>query len=172
MMKYLVHRERLGLNSVRWGHTGSLDFHKVRSEIRSIPLNKKIQRLQSFLVRQLEVNSPDQITDYCLRTIVESKGKIGVGALEKKTGYSSRWLNMKFIERVGVSPKNFASIVRFQHFYQAWARAGQEGFFQKNFYDYYYDQSHFIKDFKRFTGYAPTRFHIEENEFGRIFYKE
>jgi hypothetical protein len=151
------------------GRTAKLMEEQIAAES---SVNKKIQRLQSFLVRQLEVNSPDQITDYCLRTIVESKGKIGVGALEKKTGYSSRWLNMKFIERVGVSPKNFASIVRFQHFYQAWARAGQEGFFQKNFYDYYYDQSHFIKDFKRFTGYAPTRFHIEENEFGRIFYKE
>ncbi|HLT73624.1 MAG TPA: hypothetical protein VKZ68_01020 [Ohtaekwangia sp.] len=39
-------------------------------------------------------------------------------------------------------------------------------------YRHFYDQAHFIKEFKRFTGYSPLRFSKSENEFGRIFYKE
>ncbi len=101
-----------------------------------------------------------------------SKGRVSVKSLEKETGYSSRWLHTKFIQKVGISPKSFSSVIRFQQFYQAWARNNEKHFFQKDFYDFYYDQSHFIKEFKRFTGLAPTKFAIKENEFGRIFYKD
>jgi YesN/AraC family two-component response regulator len=34
--------------------------------------------------------------------------------------------------------------------------------------DYYFDQAHFSKEFKRMTGYSPRRFTLEvSNEFGR-----
>ncbi|HYG14269.1 MAG TPA: hypothetical protein VEC12_00845, partial [Bacteroidia bacterium] len=83
-----------------------------------------------------------------------------------------RWLHMKFMERAGISPKNLASIVRFQQFYTALAQNREKDFLQKEFYDFYYDQSHFIKDFKRFTGLPPAKLAMSENEFGKIFYKE
>jgi AraC-like DNA-binding protein len=131
----------------------------------------KVALLQEFFIRQLQQKSSDEIFDHCISRIISSKGKQSISELERSTGYSARWLNMKFTEKVGVSPKNLASIVRFQQFYQAWITSSERDFFKDDFYDYYYDQSHFIKDFKRFTGLAPRKFAVSENEFGRIFYK-
>lgn len=135
-------------------------------------VNEKINILQHFLVRQLNLKERDIIFDHCIQKIIQNTGRVPVLVLEKETGYSSRWLNTKFTEKIGISPKNLSSIIRFQQFYKSWANSNEKAFFKKSFYDYYYDQSHFIKDFKRFTGYSPTKFAMSENEFGRIFYKE
>lgn len=135
-------------------------------------LAEKIYLLQQFLLRQFTRQPHDAIYDYCVKKILFSNGRITVKGLEKETGYSSRWLNMKFTEKAGISPKNLASIIRFQQFYQALARNDEKSFFTSSFYDFYYDQSHFIKDFKRFTGMPPTKLALADNEFGKIFYKE
>lgn len=135
-------------------------------------VNEKIQIIQEYLMRLLSKSEPDLILDYCLRQIAKSKGLITVMELEKKTGYSSRWLYEKFMEKVGLSPKNLSSVIRFMQFYEAGAKNPNADFFKQNIYTFFYDQAHFIKDFKRFTGLPPTKFIKEENAFGQIFYKD
>jgi len=44
--------------------------------------------------------------------------------------------------------------------------------FKNDFYELYYDQSHFIKDFKRFTGLPPIKFEKQANSFGESYYRE
>jgi AraC-type DNA-binding domain-containing proteins len=131
---------------------------------------QKIALLQQFLIDQLSFNLEDQIFDFCIDKITTSKGKITIKELEKKTGYSSRWLNMKFNEKLGVSPKNLCSIIRFRQYYEAFINGNEKSFLKNDFYEFYYDQSHFIKDFKRFTGLPPARFEKQENEFGKNYY--
>lgn len=133
---------------------------------------QKIVVLQQFLLRQLSLHNEDLIFEYCIEKITASKGKITVKELEKKTGYSSRWLNMKFNDKLGVSPKNLASIIRFKQYYQALINGSEKSFFRNDFYELYYDQSHFIKDFKRFTGLPPTKFEKQANDFGASYYRE
>ena len=41
--------------------------------------------------------------------------------------------------------------------------------FRNHWPAYYYDQSHFIKEFKRFTGFTPQQYTAIVNEFGRAF---
>ena len=135
-------------------------------------VNEKICILQQFLMELFLKQDNDQIFDFCVQRMIQTQGRITVKELEKQTGYSSRWLNMKFIERVGVSPKNLASILRFHHYYQTIVNDSELIFFQREFYNYFYDQSHFIKEFKRFTGITPTKFQHSINDFGKIFYKE
>jgi AraC-like DNA-binding protein len=125
--------------------------------------------LTALLLRN---NRRDLITDFALQQITSSNGLVSIEKLSEKTGYSRRYLEMKFAENVGVSPKTLASIKRFQRFYQAWGKFQENRFFEQEIYDYYFDHSHFIKEFKRFTGMAPTKFLKNENEFGRIFYKD
>jgi len=136
------------------------------------PVNEKIQIIQSYLLNLLSQSEPDLILDYCLRQIENSKGLVTVTELEKKTGYSSRWLYEKFIEKVGLSPKNLSSVTGFIQFYEASAKNPTADFFKKDIYHYFYDQSHFSKDFKRFTGLSPSAFIKTDNEFGHIFYKD
>jgi AraC-like DNA-binding protein len=133
-------------------------------------LRQKIVVLQQFLLRQLSLHNEDMVFEYCIEKITASKGSITVKELEKKTGYSSRWLNMKFNDKLGVSPKNLCSIIRFKHYYEGFISGNEKSFSRNDFYESYYDQSHFIKDFKRFTGLPPARFEKQINDFGRKYY--
>ncbi|MBN2731292.1 MAG: AraC family transcriptional regulator [Balneolaceae bacterium] len=131
----------------------------------------KVRILQHFMHSLLIQEEQDLLFEYCIRQIEDTKGGIKVGELEEDTGYSSRWLNMKFQERLGMSPKNLSTIVRFQQYYQA-LLANKTGFItRKTFYDHYYDESHFIKEFKKFTGYSPSTLMQSNNHFGRMFYE-
>jgi AraC-like DNA-binding protein len=131
----------------------------------------KISSLQYALTYLLNKNTKDySLLDRAIDVINESHGMVSVKELETQTGYSKRYLDMLFKMHVGVSPKRLASIARFQIFYKLWAQEKSKTFFKDNLYTYYYDQSHFIKEFKRFTGFTPRKFAEINNEFGRIFY--
>lgn len=127
-------------------------------------LDLKLQLLQNFLIKRLEKTAPDPIYDYCINRIVDSKGLISVAELEKKTGYSSRWLHRKFSEHLGTGPKNLSEIVRFKQFYQAYSTGLKPQNLKEYIYHYYYDQSHFLRAFKRFTGFNPTDLQNSLNE--------
>jgi AraC-like DNA-binding protein len=146
------------------------DVQEMIANTESIP--GKIATIQKYLIKLLSKSEPDPVLDYCITQIKSTKGLITVNELESKTGYSRRWLYDKFTDKVGVSAKNYSSIVRFMQFYERWARTGDYNNVKANLYEYFFDQAHFIKEFKRFTGSSPLRFVKSENEFGRIFYKE
>ena len=131
---------------------------------------EKVNLIQSYLLRMLTKKPEDALFDYCIRQIEETKGDMAINQLEKITGYSSRWLNLKFKENLGISPKNFSSIIRFQHYYKTLILEGHTLKIKKPYYNQYYDQAHFIKDFKRFTGMTPSKLLDIENKFGRLFY--
>ena len=131
----------------------------------------KIDVVQEFLVKRLRQNNGDLIFEFCVDKIISSKGRITVKELEKKTGYSSRWLNLKFVDKIGVSPKNLSSIIRFSEYYRAFTSENSKETFRNEFYDHYYDQSHFIKNFKHYTGLLPSGIERSSNDFGRKFYQ-
>jgi AraC-like DNA-binding protein len=134
-------------------------------------LQQKIDLLNRFLLRQLSLHNEDSIFDYCIEKIVATKGSITVKQLEKQTGYSSRWLNMKFIDKLGVSPKNLSSIIRFNQCYRQLILGSGKSLFKNDFYHLYYDQSHFIKDFKRFTGLSPAKLEKQINDFSTSYFE-
>lgn len=125
---------------------------------------KKIDLLQNFLRQQLEKNQADPIYDYCIQRITDTRGLTAVAQLEKETGYSARWLHRKFSEHLGTGAKNLAEIVRFKQFYQAWSTGIPQEILKQHIYEYYYDQSHFLRAFKRFTGTTPTELQNSLNE--------
>ncbi|HWD89490.1 MAG TPA: helix-turn-helix domain-containing protein [Mucilaginibacter sp.] len=127
-------------------------------------LDLKLQILQNFLLRRLENSTADLIYDYCVNRIADSRGLVGVAQLEKETGYSARWLHRKFSEHLGTGPKNLAEIVRFRQFYQAYSTGMAPENLKQYVYQYYHDQSHFLRAFKRFTGTTPTELQSGMNE--------
>jgi len=141
------------------------DVEELQSQLAEAgSLNLKLQLLQNFLIKRLEDVAPDPIYDYCINRIADAKGLIRVAQLEKETGYSARWLHRKFLEHLGTGPKNLSEIVRFKQFYQAYSTGLGLHSLKDHFYDYYYDQSHFLRAFKRFTGTTPTELQNSINE--------
>jgi len=126
--------------------------------------SEKLQLLQNFLIHQLEKHLPDPIYDHCIQRITAANGLTSVVQLEKETGYSARWLHKKFSEHLGTGAKNLAEIVRFKQFYQAYSTGIPPEILKQYIYQYYYDQSHFLRAFKRFTGTTPTELQNSMNE--------
>jgi AraC-like DNA-binding protein len=150
-------------------------FGKPLAELQSMltgadALSQKLALLQNFLIKRLANAAPDLIYDYCIRRIHESNGLVSVAQLEKETGYSSRWLHIKFSEHLGTGAKNLCEIVRFKQFYQAFAIGADNQVLKDKIYHHYHDQSHFIRAFKRFTGTTPTELQNSMNELAKKHY--
>lgn len=145
----------------------------LEERLRQIPsVGEKLERLQTFLIERMSrTRLVAPILDHVVRRMRETHGAIEIRQLEKETGYTRRWLDRLFKEHIGQSPKTLSAICRFQRFYQAWAETSSPRFFQEDLLDLYYDQAHFSREFKRFTGVSPGRYAQSDNEFGRIFYK-
>lgn len=133
---------------------------------------EKIKIVQGFLLQQLSKSKDDAIFDYCVQQIIATRGRASLKELEHYTGYTARWINMKFNERLGLSPKNLSSIIRFQQYYKSLVTNTEQFFMQKEFYSYYHDQSHFIRDFKRFTGFPPVFLSQASNNYDKVFYRD
>jgi len=131
---------------------------------------EKIVLLQIALTHLLQKNEKDySLLDHTLDLIIQTQGMILVQELAAQIGYTKRYLDLLFKEHVGLSPKLLASILRFQEVYQGWMQHKSPTFLRNHWSAYYYDQSHFIKEFKRFTGFTPQQYREIANEFGRAF---
>jgi AraC-like DNA-binding protein len=86
-------------------------------------------------------------------------GNCGVVDIEKDlaTGISPRQLRRLFAFYIGDTAKTFSKVVRFQHILKAKPSA-QSLRQNKLFFDSgYYDQAHFIKEFRNFYGVTPSK---------------
>lgn len=124
----------------------------------------RLQLLQAFLIKRLETTAADPIYDYCVNRISDTNGLLTVAQLERETGYTTRWLRRKFMDRLGTGPKNLSEILRFKQLYQAYSTGARWQDLKDQIYQKYHDQSHFLKAFKRFTGSTPTALQGGANE--------
>jgi AraC-like DNA-binding protein len=142
----------------------SLDNFILRSELLCLeeqlveaPTNpERIARLEKFLIGRMSQGEPDRLVLAALALIHKSKGNIRINELIQQLHTSQSPLEKRFRAAVGASPKKFASIVRLKHVLQQYPNTnsltelGYEGGF--------YDQAHFIKEFKTLTGDTPEDF--------------
>jgi len=132
-------------------------------------LQEKVAVIQEQLIHLLsQSDRRNGIVDYCVQSLRATHGLLSVQDLASRTGYSRRYIDKLFQQRVGIAPKVLAGIYRFQKFYRMWAEGNSFEAFKDALYEHYYDQSHFTREFHRMTGHPPKRFsQAVSNEFGR-----
>jgi AraC-like DNA-binding protein len=91
-------------------------------------------------------------------TLVEANcGNLSIEQLTQHTGFSKRALEYWFQEQVGLSPKLFSRITRFNSLFEL-IKSNKVTNWQELVFKYnYFDQAHFIKEFKFFSGNSPTQ---------------
>lgn len=76
---------------------------------------------------------------------------------------SHRQVDRKFNERIGIPPKQFLKISRFDKAFRMKNRFPGKDWLAIALHCGYYDYQHLVKDYKEFTGYTPTQFFAIDN---------
>ncbi len=112
----------------------------------------RVAVVEDFLV-QLPFTG-DPLVAHALKLLASSSTRpIHIAEVSRLLGLSERQLERRFLQRVGVTPKRFATLRRFE---RAIASARTAPSLTAVALDAgYYDQSHFVREFRRFTGVSP-----------------
>jgi AraC-like DNA-binding protein len=115
--------------------------------------------MDGFLLRRLRDGrpmSPD--VAWALQRLQASRGARSIGALSRDLSCSRKTLIQRFHAQIGLSPKSVASILRFAHAVQRIQAADEESWADLAVACGYYDQAHFNRDFRRYSGRTPRAF--------------
>ncbi len=119
-------------------------------------INGIIKILEKTLKKKLlEIFYIDSVIQNMLYNVYKAKGNISIKALAMNLNISQRQLSRKVNEWIGVSPKTFNNIVRFQNIINELNTKSNRNFSEIALNNGYYDQAHFIKKFKAFYGKTP-----------------
>ncbi|HEX6398682.1 MAG TPA: AraC family transcriptional regulator [Steroidobacteraceae bacterium] len=132
---------------------------RLRERLLNTPtLESRFQCVERWLIARLE---PRTIIHPAVRWAVDqiaaSGGRIPIEQLATQTGFTRKHLGNLFRQQVGLTPKALARVHRFQGALQLLHRAhGQVPWAELAEQSGFYDQSHLINEFRRFTGFSPT----------------
>ena len=136
-------------------------FPKLKREIEPLlfditDLNKLIPIAEKHLLSHLHIERENHILNDAVRNIILSQGNIRMSQLGKSICISNRQLERVFKENMGIPPKQFSVLVRYQYLWN-------HVLFKKDFnvqdevYQLgYTDQAHLLKDFKYFHSMTPV----------------
>jgi AraC-like DNA-binding protein len=113
----------------------------------------QIELLEEWLTQRLFGGAQDPRLGRAIEMIFEREGSVRIAELAKVAGASERALLGLFTERVGLSPKRFSRVVRFQHVLRR--IEGQPDWAQLAVELGYADQPHLIREFKELFGCTP-----------------
>ncbi|UUV21093.1 helix-turn-helix domain-containing protein [Paenimyroides aestuarii] len=117
---------------------------------------QRITIVEAFLLSQFKDIETDQLIVQAVQMIYQSNGTIRIKELNHRLLISQSAFEKRFRKVVGTSAKKFASIVRFHSVLNQLdgSKSLSEICYENNFFD----QAHFIKHFKQFTGDTPENF--------------
>jgi AraC-like DNA-binding protein len=136
-------------------------------------VKQRIQIIERFLLERLnERSTVENIVKTTVDAILSTKGNLSIKAFLKDDLSKRRQLERKFAQQIGVSPKQLGKVIRLQTALKMLLDEDKESLTNIAYESDYYDQAHFIKDFKEFTGTNPKEFLENENlALSAIFYK-
>lgn len=140
-------------------------FGKVTAKALSQKINKakdtgaRIKIIEEFLFgRMHEAASIDNIVKTTVDTMLLTKGGTSIKAVLRDNPTKRRQLERKFLRSIGMSPKQLGKVIRLQTALKMMHTDHPESLTKIAYESDYYDQAHFTKDFKEFTGTTPGEF--------------
>jgi AraC-like DNA-binding protein len=99
-----------------------------------------------------------RLLKYFIEIMISSMGSIKIKELSEKTGYSARYVNMIFDQYLGFSPKTFEKIIQLQNSINIINHHQSENLTQIGMDAGYFDQAHFIREFKKQMSMTPAEY--------------
>ncbi|MCK6264510.1 helix-turn-helix domain-containing protein [Vibrio sp. ZSDE26] len=141
--------------------------------IQAVDTKQRIEIIESFLLKKLSSQvMVNTIVSTTVDALLATKGSSSINEILKEDLSKRRQLERMFVKKIGVSPKQLGKLIRLQSALKMLLNEEGENLTNIAYEHDYYDQAHFIKDFKAFTGVAPKEFLGNENmALSSIFYK-
>ncbi|WEK21414.1 MAG: helix-turn-helix domain-containing protein [Candidatus Pedobacter colombiensis] len=137
-----------------------LGFDTITDQLRmASDTAQRFTILDVFLMKLLKKSkSIDKRIEAATQVLINQPGKLNIKQLAGYVNSSERTLNRRFTEQVGLSPKEYARVIRFLQA-KRWLLQRANPDWRTLLHTLgYYDQSHLINEFRHFTGKAPTAY--------------
>jgi hypothetical protein len=145
--------------------------HKIISAANT---KQRIEIVEKFFLDKLkDTTTIDGIVKATVDSIIQTEGSESINSILKNDLSKRRQLERKFFNQVGLSPKQLGKVIRLQTALKMLLHQEYESLTKIAYDSKYYDQAHFIKDFKEFTGANPKDFLAhQELTLSALFYTE
>jgi AraC-like DNA-binding protein len=116
----------------------------------------RFDRVEAFIRARLRDAPPhDATVSWALERMRASGGTLNLGELVAELGYSHKHVIARFHDQVGVPPKLWARLLRFERLRRELARGTPRSWAELALACGYYDQAHLARDVRQFTGDTP-----------------
>lgn len=141
------------------------DMRELRQINNEIFQNLKIDENaeEQFIIASIETQLEklflkNSFGDNFLKVVKELKKnpQVEIKELSEKYSFSIKNLERTFYKRVGLAPKKFARIMRFQKAHNEISRQGMENLVAVALSSGYFDQAHFNREYKKLVGFSPS----------------
>lgn len=141
--------------------------------IQAIDTRERIDIVETFLLKRLnEKSTISTIVKSTVDTLLKTKGATPINVLLKDDSSKRRQLERHFKKQIGISPKQLGKAIRLQATLNLLLNKKSETLTDIAYESDYFDQNHFIKDFKDFVGVTPKEFIGNEHlTLSALFYK-
>jgi AraC-like DNA-binding protein len=128
--------------------------------------NKRIELVEEFLFQRLLLSegrfSKMTVVSDMMNEIRREDFFDNIENVARRYGITARYMQKLFLQYTGLTPKLYSKINRFQHSLRLVTQ--KDISLTSIAYDCgYFDQSHFIREFKSFTGLTPSGYSIENS---------
>jgi AraC-like DNA-binding protein len=120
---------------------------------------ERISLVEGFLCSQQKAPL-DRLVGRAIQHLESSAGSLRIKALAESLHVSQDALEKRFRRVIGVTPKKLSSLLRLRRVLRL--QSSGLGLTEAGFAAGYYDQPHFIREFRAMTGLAPTQFFQRE----------
>lgn len=153
--------------TVLFGDAGS----ELEIQVVNAPHNRaRTAVLNSFFLSKLQTaEAAERIATAAVQALLESSGKHNVNEISAQLQVNRRQLERKFVAATGLSPKQFSKIARLQAALKLISGDSFSSLTTLALEAGYYDQAHFIRDFREFTGVSPGQFYADSLKISSLF---
>lgn len=139
-----------------WG----TDFGLLREQVLSTPdISERFRIVEDFLIREFQSQmAVNPCIAYAIGEMTSRPDAVSIARMNAQIGYSQKHFAEMFRRHVGVTPKAYLKIMRFQKAVTEIDRTSDPDWGQIALECGFYDQSHFINDFKHFSGFTPDHY--------------